>query len=372
MRIGRRSLLGLAAASLAWPALPRRLLAGGLRPIYLGARSTPAGEYRLSAFTADGEKALDLPLPARGHSFALHPRAALAVHFARRPGRFAKVVDLAAAKVLHDFAPPGDRHFYGHGVFEPGGRLLYATENDFDGERGVVGIYDAFDGYRRVGEFPSAGIGPHEIRMLSDGVTLAVANGGILTHPDLPRVKLNLPSMSPSLAYVDRRDGRLLEDIRLADDLHQLGIRHLAVGRDDTVAVAMQFEGPAGKLVPLVATHRRGEKPRLLEAPDAVLQGMKQYCGSVAFDRDRQVFAVSAPRGNLVTTWDADAGRLLASAPLPDGCGVAPGPSPGKFLATSGRGGAVVIDAATGNVRAFAGTFAAAGHWDNHLATARA
>ena len=38
---------------------------------------------------------LDLPLPGRGHSFAVRPGGREAVHFSRRPGRFALVLDLA-------------------------------------------------------------------------------------------------------------------------------------------------------------------------------------------------------------------------------------------------------------------------------------
>src|SRR5690606_30895384 len=110
--------------------------------------------------------------------------------FARRPGTFALVIDVVHGRILYRIASAESRHFYGHGAFSSDGRLLYATENDFAGERGVIGIYDAADGYRRAGEIPSYGIGPHELRLLADGTTLAVANGGILTRPDLPRVKL--------------------------------------------------------------------------------------------------------------------------------------------------------------------------------------
>ena len=162
-------------------------------------------------------------------------------------------------------------------------------------ERGVVGVYDAVNDYRRIGELKSHGIGPHDIRLLSDGETLVVANGGIATRPDLPRVKLNLPTMAPSLCLVDRRAGTLLQERRLAPALHQLSIRHLAVGPEDTVAVAMQYEGPAGDLIPLVAVWRADEGLRLLRGPAADLRAMKHYCGSVCFDPSGRTIAASAP-----------------------------------------------------------------------------
>ena len=58
---------------------------------------------------------------------------------------------------------------------------------------------DATDDYRQVGELPAHGVGPHEVVLMPDGKTLAVANGGIRTHPDRDRVPLNLDSMQPSL-----------------------------------------------------------------------------------------------------------------------------------------------------------------------------
>ena len=292
------------------------------------------------------------------------------MHFARRPGRFALVLDLVRGVIAHRVDSPDGRHFYGHGVFSQDGRLLYAAENNFEGERGVIGVYDAARGYTRVGELPSHGVGPHEIALLSGGETLVIANGGIATHPDLPRVKLNLPSMAPSLCFVDRRSGALRRELKLDPALQRLSIRHVALGPDDTVALAMQYEGPAQDRVPLVALQRGGGPLRLLHGPHSVLRAMKNYCGSVCFDPSGRTVAVSAPRGNLVTFWDVGTGRYLSSASVADGCGVAPGSRPGEFLASSGLGGMTVIDARSGAVRPLALDGLEAARWDNHLVTA--
>lgn len=367
-----------------------RLLAGGLLTgaalglrssmsaaaegrLYLAANARPGLGHRVSGFRASGAAAFDLTLPGRGHSFAIRPDQRIAVIFARRPGRFALAIDLARGAVAAEFATPRDRHFYGHGVYSHNGRYLYASENDFHGERGAIGIYDATRGYRRAGELETHGIGPHEIVLLRDGATLAVANGGILTRPHLPRVNLNVATMAPSLCYVDRRDGRLLQEHRLAPTLHQLGIRHLAVGPDDTVAVAMQYEGPHGDLVPLAAMHRptAGNNSLVfLEAPSAVWRAMKQYCGSICFDSSGRILAVSAPRGNQITLWDAASGIHLWSTRLSDSSGVAPGEGPGQFFASSGHGGVTVIDARAGKTTRLEARFIKTRRWDNHLATA--
>ena len=373
MPIDRRNTLRLLAGGVAGTVLPilfRAEAATPGTPLYLSAHADITGGYQVSGFAENGTSLFDLPLPARGHSFAVRPDGSAAVHFARRPGRFALVLDLMQGIVARRVEAPTDRHFYGHGAFSQGGRLLYVTENDFEGERGVIGIYDAERGYKRLGELPSHGIGPHEIALLSDGETLAVANGGIATHPDLPRVKLNLPTMAPSLCFVDRRSGALRRELTLDPALHRLSIRHLAVAPDDTVAVAMQYEGPAHDRVPLVALQRGGGPLRLLQGPHSLLRAMKNYCGSICFDPGGGTIAVSAPRGNLVTFWDVGSGLYLSSAKVSDGCGVAPGARSGEFLASSGLGGVVVANLRSGTTRPLAVGGLEAARWDNHLVAA--
>ena len=369
MAIDRRSALRVLTAGLATPLLARPLPAARARRVYLSARADEGDSFSVSGFGPSGAPVFDLRLPGRGHSFAVSPDNRTAIHFARRPGIFALAIDLARGTVLQTFAPPENRRFQGHGAFALDGRLLYASENDFEAARGVVGIYDATAGYARVGEIPSHGIGPHEIAPLPDGRTLAIANGGIATHPDMPRVKLNLPDMAPSLAYVDRRDGALLGEYRLDPALNRLGIRHLAVGRNGAVAVAMQYEGPQGDLLPLVALRRTGGL-QFLDAPETVLRAMKRYCGSVAFDTGGRIAAASAPRGNIAVFWDTETGTFLSTVPLADGSGIAPAARPGTFVATSGRGGAFLVEARSGAATQIEGGFVAAGRWDNHLVAA--
>lgn len=366
MRIDRRALFRVLAGGagvLLWPCTSRAH-AFGRR--YLAARMDAGGDFRVGVFDSSGFPRLDLDLPARGHGFALHPRRPVAVCFARRPGTFALVFDVVRGTRLAEFRTPSGRHFYGHGVYAGDGSLLYASENDYSNRRGMIGVYVPDEGYRRAGELPSHGIGPHEITLLPGDETLVVANGGIATHPDAPGVKLNLPSMEPALAYVDRRSGHLVERAALPRKLHALGIRHIAVARDGRVALGMQYEGPRGDLVPLVGLHRRGHEIVLFDSPEPALRAMRQYCGSVAFDASGRFVAASAPRGDMITLWDARSGGYLCALPVADGSGVAPTGIAGRFLATSGQGGAFFVDA-WGSRRPLDAAYVRAERWDNHL-----
>jgi hypothetical protein len=57
-------------------------------------------------------------------------------------------------------------------------------ENNFSKGIGLIGIYDAENKYRRIGDYSSYGLGLHDIAILPEGYTLVIANGGKLTLPD--------------------------------------------------------------------------------------------------------------------------------------------------------------------------------------------
>jgi hypothetical protein len=132
------------------------------------------------------------------------------------------------------------------------------------------------------------------------------------------------------------------------------------------IAIAMQYEGDMRDRVPLVGIHD-GDRIRLLEAPAGVQAQMRQYCGSVAVDRGGSLIAVSAPRGNLVTFWDAADRSFLCSTMLADGCGVAPTDQPGAFLITSGIGQVMRFEPRTGLRTMIAVAELQDTGWDNHL-----
>lgn len=350
MDMTRRTMLGFGAGGLVYLMAPGVWAAPG-GPRYLGVRRLGDGRsapFRFAACVADanGRILRQVDLPARGHGFAVRPDGKTAVVLARRPGTFAAAFAIdgegdGPAQVFH--APAG-RHFQGHAVFESKGRHLFTTENDFDNARGCIGVYDAADGFKRVAELPSHGIGCHELVLMPDGQTAAVANGGILTHPDSGRAKLNLGTMRPNLAYVDLRSGKLQDTIGYPDDRrHKLSIRHLAAFDDGRVVFACQDQGPAADGLTLVGQHRPGSgRIEDLEAPEATILNLNGYCGSVAVDRGGKLAAVSAPRGNRVLFWNTLTGDLAGSVAIADGCGLAAGPAKGSFVLTSGMGAFVV------------------------------
>jgi len=255
------------------------------------------------------------------------------------------------------FAPPAARLFCGHGFFSRDGRLLYATENDFDAERGVLGIYDVERGFIRSGEIPTRGIGPHEAILLRNGRFAAVANGGIATHPDYPRMKLNLPEMRPSVSVIDLHTGSVAVQAELPPSLHRLSLRHLAEAGDGTIWIGGQYEGSPSDSVPLLSVFQPGKGIRVLDDPSLQYQMMNQYVGSIAANGLGNRIAVTSPRGGVWLVFDSISQTLLVRRLVPDVCGVAERGA--GFLTTDGRGNLWRDGMRQSQSKARA--------WDNHL-----
>lgn len=325
----RRTLLAASAASIAvgetWAE------AGGA--VFVSAARTGAGDYALCGLSARGDIVFSHKLPSRGHAAAAHPRRAEAVAFARRPGRFGIVLDCATGDITHRLTPPPGRHFYGHGAYSADGETLLTTENDFETGEGRIGVWAASEGYRRIGERPSGGIGPHEIIRLPDG-GFAVANGGIRTHPDTGREKLNLDTMRPNLTYLDRTFA-ITEQVEAPPEMRLSSLRHLAVHPDGLVAVAAQWQGDVFEAPPLLALHKPGQSLAFLDGGAAHRRALNGYAGSVAFRGDGREVAITSPRGGVIQSFTLN-GALAFQKRHADICGVA-GFGEG-YLTTSGDG----------------------------------
>lgn len=365
MTISRRSLfkggLGLMAANWWSPGWAMAEPSGQSQR--LSAFSTHGGGHFVAVLNPDGRIRHQLTVPSRGHGACFSDDRRRALFFARRPGNWVLLMDPeTGARLAQTEAAPG-RHFYGHGAFSHDQRLIYTSENDFENQRGVIGIYDA-QSLKRLGEWDSHGIGPHEIGRLNQSNTLVVANGGILTHPDTGRLKLNLDTMRPSLTYLDLANGRRLDSVTPPHP--QLSLRHLCVSPSDEVFVAAQFEGPRNRKLPLVFSHRQGQDLSPLRGqPEEERLSIQDYVASIALSQDGQTLLTSEPRGNRVNLWNAEAKCWLKSLGLPDIGGVSAGSDANLMMATSGTGAVFEIsirDQTLKRLQQYPSL-----NWDNHL-----
>ncbi|WP_269531065.1 DUF1513 domain-containing protein [Chitinimonas sp. BJYL2] len=345
----RRSILrAVAAGSLLVAARPLWAVRGPT-PVLLSASWAEDSHWQAGAL--DGQP---IALPARAHVVIPDPRRhGEAIVVARRPGYFLARIDWQRGRRKQLLEIDNDRNLVGHAAFNADGRLLLTAETDERRGQGRLVVRDAVT-LRPLRDFPSYGIGPHEMVWL-DGYTLAVANGGILTLPETGRLKRHDQPMDPSLAIVDIRDGRLLAEYRLPDP--QLSIRHLARCADGTLGAALQFEGQGS--APLLALLREGQF-RLLDGAIHGWDALGGYAASVAARGN--TLLLSAPRGHRVASWSSD-GTPQASTALHKAQGLAALPQGWLVSGEAGQLWQLAGDTlAVQQSRTYRGV-----HWDNHL-----
>ena len=374
--IPRRSFLNLALLLAARPVFSKSQQIES--PVFLSAASDSDNQHWVKAFTVENEQIKELyshQLSARAHAVELNNKADLFVAIARRPGRFMVVGEVQSGHILQEIEATEGRHFYGHGVFSADDQYFYTTESayeDLQGDSGRIGIWrkSVAGKLERIDEFPSHGVGPHEALLMPDQETLVIANGGIRTHPDQEREKLNIDSMQPSLAYIDRTTGELLEQRYMPAEFHQASIRHIDVNAQGRVAISMQFEGEPFMQVPLVATHQRGEEIRPMLAPERFQSQLEQYIGSIRYDDSGRYIVASCPRANVLTFWDAESGDFLKQVRARDACGVCAYKD--GFLYSAGTGQVCYYDLAQQAITTYVADddFTHGLFWDNHLVVA--
>jgi uncharacterized protein len=350
----------------------------GSDPIFLSAATVSDDTHWLKAFTIKNNQLAELyshQLKARAHAVALSNNTDYFAVIARRPGRFMVLGDTVSGNILQEIEATEGRHFYGHGVFSNDDEFFYTTESayeDMQGDSGRIGVWQINKSSNgvvldRIDEFPTYGVGPHELLMMPDQQTLVVANGGIRTHPESEREILNVDSMQPSLVYINRFTGELLEQRSLPAEFHQASIRHLDINSQGQVAMSMQFEGEPFLRVPLLATHQRGEAIGLMLAPEHVQSQLAQYVGSIRYDESGRFLVASCPRANVLTFWDAQSGEFLKQIRARDACGVCAYKD--GFLYSAGTGQIRYYDLTQQAITNFvlSEDFTTGLFWDNHL-----
>jgi len=322
--IDRRSFVKAAGLTFLAALQPRALMAlERADAIYASGMRTANGSYAVATVTERGEIVDQIALPARAHGMAFSNATGKTVAFARRPGTYAMIFDPRGKNEPITIAAAEGRHFYGHGAFSPDGRTLYASENAFDANRGMIGLYDATGRFERIGEFETYGVGPHDMTVSDDGRMLIVANGGIETHPDFGRAKLNLSNMQPSLTLIDAATGDLIEKHSLPSQWVQLSTRHVDVDARGRIWFACQYEGHRNDLPPLVGSFAKGEDLRFVDLPEETTRRLANYVGAIAINRGEGLVGVTSPKGGASVTIDAKSGRVLREEIVPDAAGIA-------------------------------------------------
>jgi uncharacterized protein len=351
MLIGRRAFLQ--GAGLAFATLLPQIQAHALSrtdAIYASAYQAPDRTHGFALFTEDGKLLSEHNLVGRGHGFASCKVTGWNVAFARAPGNFALGFKSSEASEPVAFSAPESRHFYGHGAFSADGKLLYATENDFGNDAGIIGIYEPENSWRRIGEFSSGGIGPHEMLLAPDGKSLWVANGGISTHPDTGKIKLNLDTMRSSISLIDLNTGAIKGRWETPENLQRLSLRHMALDAKGMLWIGAQHEGANTDDVPLIARCSMDQPLAFVDLQQGFQPRLRNYIGSVASSADGNRIGFTSPTGGARLVIEVSSGKQNLRVE-PEVCGIA------------GRGAGFVFSTENGELDGrHHNRF-----WDNHI-----
>jgi uncharacterized protein len=187
--------------------------------------------------------------------------------------------------------------------------------------------------------------------LMADGKTLCVANGGILTHPDSGRQKLNLDTMKSVISFIDLKSGSLIESHELPATLQRLSLRHMAADSSSGIWIGGQFEGNAADRPPLIARVGLGRELVLPEFAPDITNAFGNYVGSVAASDDGKRIAFTSPVGGTMLVVDAITAAPLEMKTIAKVCGVV------------GSGADFLISSENGNM----GGQRYEEHWDNHI-----
>ena len=371
--INRRTLIRLLgisglSAQHSWAAQAAKPLQQATQPRWVSASGATKEQFGIS-WAGQSHKLQTAHSDFRGHDVAAHPlRPNHALLFGRRPATQAIEVDLANGTITHSFECAPNRHLFGHGCFSANGQQLFTAEGNIENGTGKIVVRDS-QTYQQLAEFNSGGIGPHQLKLMPNGKTLVVANGGIRTHPSSGRKKLNLTTMNSCLSYIDSQTGQVLNSLRVSES--KASIRHLDVHPDGTVAIAMQVQREAcnhNRAVPLAAIHKpHAATLTLLEQPQTLITQMQDYIGSVAIHAEQCIAGFTSPKGNVAAFWSTDNARFLGYHRLHDVCGIAVTPDNKHFLLSNSAGEIRFITAKTLTEQKSMRRHYPNTQWDNHL-----
>jgi uncharacterized protein len=326
--------------------------------LFTGARDTD-GHFHAAGLDAVMAEKLGLSVPLRLHAVVPAPGGG-AVAIARRPGDLAFVLGKPGEPLVLRAA--AGRCFAGHGVFFDHGRKFAIAEIDAETADGHIGVLDVEAGFARIADYPTAGVGPHELVRIEGG--MVVANGAREPNTD-PTLRALLTTAARSNIAVLGEGGQVRSVLEAGADFTGLSLRHMAGVDAGMVVVAAQESEPGIADRPLLFT-ARDERLEPVEADERVWLSLKGYVGSVAVDASKRFALISSPRGNIAWAFDIHRRRAVGSVHLADVCGIAADGRSGGFIATTGLG-TVARLAATEDALGVVEQRTVAVAFDNHL-----
>jgi hypothetical protein len=231
--------------------------------------------------------------------------------------------DLTSRKITRYIPTHKGRHFYGHGAYTLNGETLFATETELTNMRGVIAIRNTRD-MDYLGEFPSYGLEPHECKLIDNGRTLVVTNGGG-----------TVSGQAPSVAYIDVNNQQLIEKVELSNDAINAG--HIAVAEDGSLVVVSAPRLGLGEThLGGVSIRPKGETMQTIKK-EAISQQIYGEALSVVIVPGKGIAAVTHPSSNMITLWSTKNRSLIKTLQIESPRGIALSADNSQLLISYGK-----------------------------------
>ncbi len=331
-QINRRQFMTLAASSITSLATvsaltacsatkinPDHLIVGGYsRTDNAGKRLKEYGVLAVQAknnvlHTKDNYQVIsDFSVPYEVHLATLFPDQKTILVNSRKPG--ASLIKYSLnGELLAELKPLENQHFEGHSIFSSDEEYVYATASDYQQGKGKLLKLNSHD-LSLVEVYDSAGIGPHELVWQANNM-IAIANTGVLTHPDSGRDILNIDNIQSNVVSFNTVSATI--DNEWLVPLLGLSARHLDRMDNGDLVIGCQYK-KQDQRPPCIAFAKKGHNLVFVDKENDNLHwNMQGYTASIKSIPKTNRALISNPRGHLLTQWKNNTFSDNAEALLP-------------------------------------------------------
>lgn len=244
----------------------------------------------------------DFSVPDEVHLATLYPDGKSIMVCSRKPSASLLKYSLEG-ELIAELKPQLNQHFEGHGIFSHDEKLIYVTASDFQQtaaeKQGRILTLNSSD-LSLVDDHSSGGIGPHELVWQSNYL-IAIANTGVITHPDSGRKILNIDNIQSNVALYDTADNNIIYNWKVP----QLGLsaRHLDRMQSGTLIIGCQYK-KQDKRPPCIAIAEINKSLSFADTNNEEFHWkMQGYTGSIKAIPYSNKALITNPRGHILSQW---------------------------------------------------------------------
>ena len=245
----------------------------------------------------------DFNVPDEVHLATLYPDGKSILVCSRKPNASLLKYSLSG-ELIAELKPLPNQHFEGHCIFSADEKFIYATASDFQqtaaDKQGRLLILNSSD-LSIISDHSSGGIGPHELVWQSESL-IAIANTGVITHPDSGRKILNIDNIQSNVALYNTTSKKI--DYHWEVPLQGLSARHLDRIQDGTLIIGCQYK-KQDKRPPCIAFAQIGKSLSFADIKNESFHWQMQgYTASIKAIPNSNKALITNPRGHFLSQWE--------------------------------------------------------------------